>query len=290
MRYRAHPFISALMSHVRGGKHLEYVSTLAHVVPSASAAASPFHQMYHGGARRRAEERGYGFELFALDDLGMSVAHFEKVLLARGVRGLVVASLPRDCSLYTQLNWAEFAAVTLGYGLDRPALHRASTDHFIGMQIALEQLRRRGYKRIGFYTDAVVDEWTNHRWSGAFLWEHHARKDSTAALIARKPSKACFLRWQRGYRPDAIVSNCIRVLDWIRSSKQRNESIAFVHLDYLPPLGDVAGIDQHGDAIAAAAVDIVIGQLQRQELGISQRPRAAMIAPTWREGGTVRSL
>ncbi len=287
--YRAHPFVSALMRHVRGGRRLEYLSTIAHLVQSKAAlAASPFYRTYDAAARQRAEELGYRLEVFGLDDLRMSIRRFERVLIARGIRGMLLGSLQPDAPLYSQLDWSKFAAITLGYARVRPALPRSVTDHFIGMQIALQQLRLRGYKRIGFYTDAVVDEWTNHRWSGAFLWEHRACKDSTAPHIAKNPGEASFKTWLRTYRPDAIVSNCMRVWDWIRAMRERTDIPGFVHLDYLPSMSGIAGIDQRPGAIAAAAVDAVTTQLERQELGPSEMPRSTMLEPVWKDGGSIR--
>lgn len=51
-----------------------------------------------------------------------------------------------------------------------------------------------------------------------------------------------------------------------------------------------AGVNQHAKVIGAAAVDLVNGQLQRNEFGIPAHPKLVLIKGEWVDGETVRHL
>ena len=47
-------------------------------------------------------------------------------------------------------------------------------------------------------------------------------------------------------------------------------------------------MNQHNDAVGEAAVDMVVGQIHRNESGIPDFPRATLIGASWVEGESVR--
>ena len=50
----------------------------------------------------------------------------------------------------------------------------------------------------------------------------------------------------------------------------------------------MAGIDEHSEEIGAAAVDMLIGRLQRNECGLPAIPRLLHVPGSWRDGATAR--
>jgi hypothetical protein len=66
--------------------------------------------------------------------------------------------------------------------------------------------------------------------------------------------------------------------------------IGFAHVDLLEGSEPYAGIDQRPAEIGAAAVDIVVGQLNRNELGLPARPRSVTQDGDWVAGPTVRRV
>jgi hypothetical protein len=52
----------------------------------------------------------------------------------------------------------------------------------------------------------------------------------------------------------------------------------------------MSGIDERVGAIGAAAVDLLIGRLQRNERGPAEAPRLLHVAGAWRDGDSTRRL
>jgi LacI family transcriptional regulator len=48
-------------------------------------------------------------------------------------------------------------------------------------------------------------------------------------------------------------------------------------------------MNQHNDVVGEAAVEMVIGMIHNNELGIPDFPRATLVGSTWVNGKTVRS-
>ena len=71
--------------------------------------------------------------------------------------------------------------------------------------------------------------------------------------------------------------------DWIKNIPG-NEHVGFAHLDWNPKLSGWAGTNQNNEQVGAAAVDIIIGQIHRNETGLPPYPRAIMIGCSWVDG------
>lgn len=68
------------------------------------------------------------------------------------------------------------------------------------------------------------------------------------------------------------------------------DDIGYACLD-LPAAQDagIAGIDQLPRLVAAAAVDLVITQLQSNEFGVPHQPKIVQLDGCWRDGKTLRA-
>ena len=62
-----------------------------------------------------------------------------------------------------------------------------------------------------------------------------------------------------------------------------------VNLNVVDDVENWSGIRENHELIGAAAVDLLIGQLSRNEIGIPRQPRKVLIPGTWHEGGTLRA-
>jgi LacI family transcriptional regulator len=63
--------------------------------------------------------------------------------------------------------------------------------------------------------------------------------------------------------------------------------VAFTLLDWHKQYGEIAGADQNNRLVGEAAVDILLGQLRRNERGLPAHPRTTLIKSSWRDGATV---
>lgn len=265
-------------------RHLE-LDTLAWVTAYATRSGwkefGHFARLARQGAEEHARARGYGLEEFWLTEPGMNEARLSQILRNRGIRGVCVAPLPGGRTRM-DLAWEHFASVTVGYSLQEPHLHRATPHQFQGMSEALRALREAGYRHVGFCMSEVLDQKTNHYWAAAALL--FAERNSVR--ISRFGEKGFgadeFGKWFRRIRPDVVLATGEFILDWLEQLQIKVPVAVLSWVEGVP----CAGLDQKSLEVGRAAVDILIGQIQRNERGIPATPRTLMIEGIWREAAS----
>lgn len=293
--YRPNPLISALMRHQREGGPPRPTHLALGIVINFSKRGpwrSYLSEDLLTGAAARAAKRGYRLEEFWLGDMGVNGSRLSKILAQRAIPGFIVAPLPAAHG-HLRLDWARFSAVAIGYSLVRPALHRVSTNRFQAMCLAMRRLRRLGYARVGLALPVNQDARVDHQWASAFLWEQRqaSPRQRVAPLLVRDQdwTERRFRRWVGAQRPDVVLGHQAEVAAWL--AKLRDEGgdpVGFVHLWNPDPSGTYAGIYHSPPAIGAAAVDMLVELVQRNERGAPDAPHTLLLDSVWRDGATLR--
>jgi len=79
------------------------------------------------------------------------------------------------------------------------------------------------------------------------------------------------------------------VFPWLRDhGLQVPRDVGVIQLEWRESHTEISGMNQHNDAVGAAAVDMVVGQIHRNETGIPAFPRATHIGASWVDGQSVR--
>ncbi len=92
------------------------------------------------------------------------------------------------------------------------------------------------------------------------------------------------------HRPDVILTLHPQIRDWLETMNLKSpEDIGLVHLDLTEVLVGWAGMRQNNEQIGIAAVDMLVGQLHRNEFGPPPFQKCMFIEGTWVPGGTVRA-
>jgi LacI family transcriptional regulator len=252
----------------------------------------PF-EAFHEGARKRAESLGYTLEDWWLRRPGMTEQRFCDILDTRNIHGMVIAPLPPGGG-ELDLVWSRFATATIGYSMQAPDLHRASNHQYGTITVALQELNRRGYHRIGLALSTETDKRVKHHWSAGMLvyQQQIPAKDRVPVLLTEGPFGRHFAAWFSENRPDVVLSHewqAMRVLDSL--GLRVPEDVGFAHL----ALGDReqlqwAGMDQNSEMVGAAAIDLVDAQLRRNERGVPVIPKTVLIPGSWVSGPTVRDI
>ncbi len=292
--YRPNPLISTLMSHLRTTRATEYFETLAYITSHSANDVwhhKPIYRDFYAGAQARADEQGFKLEEFWLQAPGMTPDRMNQVLRARGIRGILIAPLPQPRSQLS-LDWSRFSAATIGWSLAYPALHRAVCHHYHAIRQALKQLSHLGYRRIGLAVKSAFDERVDNNWQAGFaVYQQSVRKANRIPILFMGDSNQhLFAQWFMQHHPDAVIAET-QVLDWLRAIGQRvPKDVGFAGLEVSAMPRGTAAIDQHIRVMAAAAVDLIVGQLHCNECGIPPIPKIVMIETTWVGGKTVRNL
>ena len=101
---------------------------------------------------------------------------------------------------------------------------------------------------------------------------------------------AAFDQWLEKHKPEAIL--CINpvVRDWVEElGLSVPKDIGLANLNLVSDVSDWSGVNEQHEEIGAAAVDILIGALSRNELGLPRQPRKSLIPGEWIPGSTLRA-
>lgn len=292
MGYRPNPGHSEVMARIRAGKRLRQAGNLAFLTGFATRDGwreDLFVSVFQG-ARDRAAQLGYGLEEVWIKQPGMTGQRLTTVLGARGIRGLILGPLSVSRG-HVSLDWSQFAVVAVGYSVWRPDVSRAVSHNFQNALIALRELRRLRYHRIGFATTTAFNERINYQAIGAFLAfeQRPSRVERVPPLLLPRLNEASARRWFEKHRPEAVLYSGVPLDTWLRNwGVQVPQDVAIANLSCARGTGRYAGIDPCSQDLGAAAVDLVVRKVQRNELGIPTRPETVMIPGYWIDGPTVR--
>ncbi|MBP7481264.1 MAG: LacI family DNA-binding transcriptional regulator [Lacunisphaera sp.] len=297
--YTPDPHMARLMARVRSHRRRRAEAVIALVrdeIPGDELLDHAYQYVALHDIRVRAERHGYRAEEFRLDRHQMSAGRLAQILETRGIEGLII-SPQSSHSIGMELDYSRFAAVTLGYGLQQPALHRASTNMTRGILQATAELAARGYRRIGLAVTQWVDARSDHTYSGAMLTYQQAiaPRDRVPLLLFPENNLAhefeIFRAWFRRHRPDAIISFDSYVPDWLTQKLNLRipEQVGVVVHDWVERHRDFAGIHHRRAQVAAAAVDMLATLLMQNERGVPDIPRQTLIPPAWVDGPSIRS-
>jgi LacI family transcriptional regulator len=298
MGYRRNALLSILTTQLRLSKKSHYNSVLAFVTSYAKRDAwreGATTVRFFESAKKRADELGYQLEEFWIKEPGITGRRATRILQSRGIKGLVIAPLPHQIG-HLSLDWSKFSSATVGFGLAGPHLNQACNAHHHTITLALRHLRHCGYQRIGLAVPPYSNRYVNGSYSAFYLLHENylPAKNRIPMFCERGPkenyTQENFKIWLKKHQPDAIVGMGPLVHDWSKNlglCVPRDLGIA--NLDVLSRESGWSGIDGNHQIVGAAAVDLVVEQLQRNELGIPATPRTIFIEGIWVEGKTVRN-
>lgn len=292
--YRPDPYLAGLIAHRSAHRARRFRAVLAWVNNWPERTAwrrwTVFRQVYLG-AQRRADDLGYRLEEFWLAAPRLSPARAAQVLQTRQINGLLFAPQPEPQGL-AGFDFRPFAAVALGQTLRSPALHAVTSDHYQNMTLLVETLRAQGFQRLGYVTTAAGEARTNGQWSSGFTWAvtEGGKVTNPIPPLLQTDDAGAVGAWVRRYRPDVIASTCptatLRRLREMGLRVPQDISLACAALN--DDARFIAGITEHPEIIGAAAVDMVVALLHKDERGVPETARRLTIPGSWTEGPSVR--
>lgn len=292
--YHPNALVNALMTQVRKSKRLkptgEVVAYLTSHPTENDWRRHPSHLQQFEGASLRAEELGFQLQPFWLGDRGGNSRQLARMLFARGVRGSLLAPITVDHQTL-ELDWTNHAVVSIGYSFQQVVLHRTVHDNVSLMAACYSQLRKLGHERIGLAMHRYDSSRVRHLWVTGYLgsqWQHGGRR-LAPLLFDDYNNPASFRRWLKTARPDAVIGVWQDLpLTWMRKGGVNvPDDISYATLDLGDRVGNIAGMLQDNHGIGAAAMDLLAGQLFRNEIGIPATPKITMVEGTWMDGPTV---
>jgi LacI family transcriptional regulator/LacI family repressor for deo operon, udp, cdd, tsx, nupC, and nupG len=289
--YEPDPMLSALAYYRNSRRKKAYHGTLAWLVNAADDrdwagewhVVTQYKDMYLG-ARGRAPTHGYNLEVFEINTKKFSPQRTAGILRSRNITGLLVCPQPRP---NTELDfpWEGFSAVTFGYTLARPQLHRVTTAHFRSMWQMMRMIRSLGYRRIGLVYSKNVDIRVSHHYLAAYLADCQLYAPD-GPLIPVDPGEEDFGKWFCRARPDAIVSAGLADIGAVlrRAGLRAPDDVGVAVLPLDTPPGTLAGIYESCRDIGECAVDMLVALVQQGARGCPEMPRHTLIDGVWSPG------
>jgi len=284
--YRPDPLVSALMMRLRkiqpypDAPVMAYLTTYQHNTGFGSFA---YLRQHLEGARARAAALGFRLDEFNLPELEITAKKLGQVLRARGVRGLIVAPLPKAGRM--SMDFKPFAAAALGTSLLSPDLHRVLTNPVRNMALALRELRSLGLRRIGLVLDERGDRRAEHIMSARMVLYNSRMqaKERVPPLILPEVEKEPVLQWVDQYQPEALLCFAYQIGHWLRTRGGFQPRI--INMNWSAKDGSDYGIDQQPDLVGSAGVDLVVEQLYTNQYGVPENAKTIMLSGRWVTGG-----
>ena len=297
--YALNPVVSHLMAQLRQCHEGQPRHTLALLNANRDRDAFRSHPTlpaYVEGAKRRAAQQGYGVDVFWLHDPQLDGARLNRILRARGIRGVVVVGMMDENRLPERFaaTWRQHACVVTGLRTHEPTLSFCCVDHHALVLQAVERVLALGYRRPGLVIDGKIDRLVEGRFSSGMWVGQQAlpEKERVAPFYdveAARTDATTFYGWLEREKPDVVFTLYNVVRRWVEARGLRvPRDLGLVQLERRSDPRDWAGMDQHNDQTGEAAVDMVVSLLHSQELGVPQFPRATLVGASWVDGATVR--
>jgi LacI family transcriptional regulator len=263
------------------------------------------HPDFFAGALAKAQELGYNLEHFWLREPGLTHGRLNRILYARGITGVIIASHVREIDVELQFDWKHLSGVKIDYFPHKPELHNVTNNQCDVIRLAMQKLIVAGYRRIGFVMDRGWDHSVDHLWTAGFLCEQQnlAQKDRIPVHLFPSPlpverwfkvsnadvtaDPVPFERWYKKYRPEVVISKASFILpEFKRMGLRIPRDVAFVDVFLDEFSGKVAGVRQNHATVGALAVEILAGQLQHNKFGVPEIPTTTFVEGTWFNGAS----
>lgn len=249
-------------------------------------------------ARERAEELGYRLDEIFFGGMEISSKRLQGILEARNISGLLIPPLPENV-YELKIDWSVHACVAITHSLKRPSIHRVTPDQFHNMWIAMDELRKRDYRRVAFVTTYDIENRVNFHFQGAYLsFVHDLLPESKIPIFkAGIHLDEEFDRWLARYAPDVIIGcdPCLAQMIEERGIQLGRE------LGFVSPAGQlvwpghrlhkrIAHVYQNEPQVARTGIDTLVAQINRRELGVPDVASSVQIAGEFFEGETIRPI
>jgi DNA-binding LacI/PurR family transcriptional regulator len=292
--YRPNPMVAALMSHVRAAHPPAASCNLAWLDFADDPERwrrLPVQRAFYTGANARAIRASYVLERMPTRTPGMTPARLAQILMSRGVRGVLLPYFEGSGGLSTSipLPLGQFTTVIVGTQFQQPALHFATNDQYASSRLAVLELWKLGYRRIGYVGEPFAETVVNNRFCAGYLATVQLELGVAPLppLLSTKPDQ--IRAWLRARKPDVVVTTDPDLLKTVRGLGWRvpdQLGVAHLHVDADDPV--ISGICQNSEAVGAAAVDLLIGQLSSNEHGVPAHAKGVLVPGFWKPGQTVR--
>ena len=297
MGYRPDPFLAGLAAYRRSiepSKFHGVIGWVNHWVEAAGLHRLQEFENYWLGAKEAAKQFGYVLEEIRWP-MNCPAKRFEKILLSRGILGVLIPPHPPGQSPnWSDFDWRKFSLIRFGMSVHNPDSNVVTSDQFRATVMAMTNIHRLGYRKIGLILNRELDENIGGNYTGGFFAAQKLFGISSAdslllvdpASYRREPARAEkeLGAWLKKIQPDAVLTTLLEVPAMIRKLGHRipqdiavaGTSVADIPLD--------AGVNQRSQEIGRIAVEMLVKQININERGEPSAPCRMLVESVWQDG------
>jgi LacI family transcriptional regulator len=291
MGYRPDPMLAALAQYRKGRTDAPITAAIAWINawkhPSDLRKHKEF-DCYWKGAAAAAEKFGYRLDEFQLGGQ-FTPQRLHQILSARGIRGLLLPP-QRPAPDWNDFPWSEYSVVRFGRSLQNPRTHLVTSDQVANTMLAFEEIRKRGYRRIGFFTDEAEMRYNGHLFEGGYLSAQRLVDESERLPVfvlnhfpAAERNKA-LAAWIKKNKVEAIFTNMVETRSMMESIGVKvPDDVGLAATTLLDTPVD-SGVDQHPEEIGRVAFLMLNSLINDGDRGIPKIFRQILVEGTWVDG------
>jgi DNA-binding LacI/PurR family transcriptional regulator len=292
MQYRPDPMLSALTAYRSRVKLRKQRSALAFVI---SPYIADSWKDIIDSAHARAEKLGFDLQQYVWRD-DLSPVRQSEILRSRGVRGVIVGPLSKENHLIElPLRTNYFSFVAIGRFISSPLVNTVTPNHFGSVRQAMDQLRAKGYKRIGLALLERLNLHVDDRIRTAYLGYQSNLDEACRVPVCLATSEECeteqIVTWIERERPDAVISYNHIHEHLIEAGLCIPEDLAFASLNLSSRYeGHLAGTNVNDRMVGQVAVNLINSQLLVGDIGEPDVRQTLIVDTFWEDGPTAPSL
>jgi len=281
--YRTNPLIRSVMSLVRFSKYSKKnwitIGFIWLEDTPESLSKNYFFTKLIESFIKRAYGLGLNVEQFFLKQEGMSVQRLQKILLARGITGIVFSPSKTSATVKLSFEWNRFTTVIIGHTPWEPEFNRVGHYQYSGMRRTLQNVFNAGYKRPALIILKNQNEQSLKIQESTFLANYPDSREGLKLVCQVDESMhiSGLKKWLIKMVPDCLIIPSVEVLLNRKDLAGLLRSYPHASLDVYSGM-DVAGIIQDFNAVGINAVDLIITQLLHNDVGVPIRPKVVMLA------------
>ncbi|XHR27579.1 MAG: LacI family DNA-binding transcriptional regulator [Chthoniobacteraceae bacterium] len=240
---------------------------------------------YWKGASESAKKFGYHLEEFILND-ELSPERLEGILHARSISAILIPPHQGGPD-WGSFHWERFAAVRFGWSIRTPQVHLVTSDQAGNTLLAVDKIREKGYRRIGFVYGRGA---RNAMFQAGFLMGQAEMKPSERLPVLHlseslpNDNAERLTAWLKKCKPDAILTDHAPLPGMLQKlGYQIPGELGLATLSVLDGNLD-AGIDQNPVEIGRVAFLMAFTLINDNARGIPPIFRQTLVSGKWVDG------
>jgi len=289
--YQPHPLLAKAFSLARRPDALHYRESLAFIIEWSMEEGPYYQKILHAAAQERATSLGYKLESFILSGNPADHRRLSRVLVARGIRGVIIVPRLEHRQPRLYLDWKNFAAIEIGRTLWSPRnLHHVETADYHKVIEALHLLKKAGYRRIGMAVEPMQNQHQRGIYNAAYLLQQlrlPVRQRIPPLSAFGEYNEKTFQRWIRQYEPDVLyIHDAMTICPWLKKMGLRvPEDISLFKANVENP--EFSGLRRDSAGMGRSAIEMMSLLLENEQMGLTENPRCWQVDEFWQAGTTL---